>query len=144
MGTFESLEQAREYFKNDRYAMTSGMHLDELYEDGSCLCSMTLTDQHKNALGGVMGGVIYTLADFAFAVACNQRHRPTVALEVNMHYLSMPRGEHLYARAACLKDGRNTCLYQVRLTDDTGREVALFVGTGFKLDPEQKKQEHAK
>ena len=66
MSTFASTEEAREYFKGDRFATNSGMLLDELGEDYA-VCSMTLNEGHRNANGGIMGGVIFTLADLAFA-----------------------------------------------------------------------------
>ena len=133
MGTFNSLEEARAHFVNDRFATENGMTLDELGE-GTCLCSVILTDRHKNAYGGVMGGVIFTLADFAFAVCCNNDHQLTVALNVDINFLSAPKGAKLFARARRVKSGRTTGVYQVDVTDDTGRQVALFTGTGYKLE----------
>lgn len=132
MSTFKSLEEAVEYFRGDRFATENNMTLDAIGEKSS-VCSMTLTSRHLNANGGVMGGAIFTLADFAFAVAVNNVHRPTVAQQVSINYLNAPRGERLIATARCLKDGRTTCVYVVDVADDTGRPVAQFVGTGFKL-----------
>ena len=132
MSTFASLEEARTYFANDRYAAMSGITLDELTEDG-CVCSVTIRDEHRNALGGVMGGVIFTLADFAFAVSVNNEHFSTVALDANIHFLSAPKGERLIARSARVRSGRTTAVYEITIRDDLGKNVALFVGTGYKL-----------
>ena len=132
MATFNSLEEARAHFVNDRFATENGMTLDEL-GDGTALCSLTLTDRHKNAYGGVMGGAIFTLADFAFAACSNNDHQLTVALDVNVNFLSAPKGTRLLARARRLKSGRTTGVYIVEVTDDTGRLVAQFTGTGYKL-----------
>ena len=132
MSTFASLQEAQAYFEGDRFATENGMTLDAIGE-GTATCSMTLTRRHQNANGGVMGGAIFTLADFAFAAAVNQVHRPTVAQQVSINYLNAPKGARLMARARQLKDGRTTCVYVVDVSDDTGRPVAQFVGTGFKL-----------
>ena len=132
MSTFNSLEEARACFEGDRFATENGMTLDAIGE-GTAECSLTLTRRHINANGGVMGGAIFTLADFAFAVAVNNVHRPTVAQQVSISYLNAPKGKRLIARAHCRKDGRSTCVYIVDVTDDTGRDIAQFVGTGFKL-----------
>ena len=132
MGTFKSSEEAREYFKGDRFATLNGMQLDELTEEMS-VCSMTLGDGHKNANGGIMGGVMFTLADLAFAALANQIHKPTVAQQVSINYLNVPKVERLIARATCKKNGRTTVVLNVDVTDDTGRDIAQFVGTGFKL-----------
>lgn len=132
MATFSDIDSAREFFKKDKFATDMGIVLDELYDD-ECVCSLTLTDGHKNAYGGVMGGAIFTLADFAFAVCSNQIHQLTVAQQVSINYLSAPKGEKLIARATCRKSGRTTSIINVDIMDDTGRDVALFIGSGFKL-----------
>ena len=132
MGTFATIEEAREHFKNDRFATNAGMVIDEMGEDYS-VCSVTLNDDHKNAYGGVMGGAIFTLADLAFAVCANQIHSLSVAQQVSINYLSATKGEKLIARAKCIKNGKTTAVLKVDVTDDTGRDVALFVGTAFKL-----------
>ncbi len=132
MSTFSSVEEAREFFKNDRFATYNGMQLDELYEDG-CVCSMTIREDHKNAYGGVMGGVIFTLADFALAITSNNIHKLSVAQQVSVNYLNAPKGERLIARAKAKKSGRTTTIINVDVTDDTGRDVMQFTGTAFKL-----------
>ena len=132
MSTFKSIEEAREYFKGDRFAAENGMTLESIGE-GEATCRMELTARHQNANGGIMGGAIFTLADFAFAAAVNNVHRPTVAQQVSINYLNAPKGKILTAHAHCLKDGRHTCFYIVDVLDDTGRDVARFTGTGYKL-----------
>jgi len=132
MSTFSSTEEAKECFKNDRFAAANGMHLDEIGE-GCASASMTLGPGHLNANGGIMGGVIFTLADLAFAAACNNVHRPTVASQVSISYLAAPKREKLFAHAQCIKDGRTTGVYHVEVTDDTGRQIALFIGHAHKL-----------
>ncbi len=132
MGVFKSLEEAREFFKNDKYGAMSGVCIEELSEE-SVLCSMELTELHKNAYGGIMGGAIFTLADVCFAVSCNNRHQPTVALNVNINYMNASKGSKLFARSRCLKDGRTTGLYEILVTDDQGKDIAIFTANGFKL-----------
>ena len=132
MSTFKNLEEAREHFKKDRFATGNGMQIDEIGED-SCVCSMRITEEHRNAYGGVMGGVTFTLADLALAVTSNQIHSLSVAQQVSINYLSAPKGERLIARSRCIKNGRSTTVVNVDVTDETGRAVAQFVGTAFKL-----------
>ncbi len=132
MGTFATLEEAREHFKKDNFASNAGMKIDDMTENTST-CSLILTEAHKNAYGGVMGGVIFTLADFAFAVVANQIHSLSVASQVSINYLAAPKGEKLIAKAESIKEGRTTTVINVEVYDDTGRYVALFTGTAFKL-----------
>ena len=132
MGTFNSIEEAREFFINDKFATNAGVQLDEL-NDEYCQCSLELNDGHKNAVGGVMGGVMFTLADFAFAALSNQLHSPTVAQQVSVNYFSAPKGEKLIAKAVCKKNGRSSSIINVDIVDDAGRDIVQFIGTGFKL-----------
>ena len=132
MSTFSSIDEARNFFAGDKFAGANGMTLERLTDDG-CVCAMEIRDDHRNALGGVMGGVIFTLADFALAIASNNDHKPSVALEVNINYLSSTKGTRLIAEASRVKSGRTTGVYSIMVTDDTGRDVALVTGTCYKL-----------
>ena len=126
------IEEARKFFSNDRFATENGMALDE--RDGEhAVASLTLSERHRNAHGGVMGGAIFTLADFAFAALTNDPGRRTVAQQVSINYLAAPKGGRLVATARWRKDGHRSCVVNVDVADDTGRDVAQFVGTGFKL-----------
>ena len=64
----ETLEKVREIFRGDRFATEMGAVIEELGDHYS-KCSLVLNEHHRNAVGGIMGGVYFTLADFAFAVA---------------------------------------------------------------------------
>ena len=131
MGTFSSLEEVRELFKNDRFATDAGMQVDD-FTDNTSTCSLVLTDAHKNAYGGIMGGVMFTLADFALAVLANNIHYPSVASQISINYLNAPKGSKLIARAECIKDGRTTSVINIDVSDDTGRHIAHLTGTAFK------------
>jgi len=132
MGTFSNLKEAQEYFKGDIFATENGMVIEKLGED-FVRCSMTLNEHHLNANGGIMGGVIFTLGDFAFAVLSNQIHRPTVAQQVSVNFLGAPKGKQLEARAVIKKTGRTSTIINVDIKDGEGRDIAQFIGTGFKL-----------
>ncbi len=133
MTHFANLDDARDYFSRDRFATENGIVLDAL-DAGRAVTSMTIADRHRNAAGGVMGGAIFTLADFAFAALTNGRGRLTVAQQVSINYLAAPKGTRLVATARYRKDGRTSCVVDVDVADDTGRDVAQFVGLGFKMD----------
>ena len=132
MSRFKTIDEARAYFSCDRFATENGMTLDEL-DDRHAVCGLALSERHRNAHGGVMGGAIFTLADFAFAALTNGRGKVTVAQQVSINYLSAAKGTKLTATARYRKDGRSSCVVNVDVVDDTGREIAQFVGTGFKL-----------
>lgn len=66
----KTIEEIREFFSHDLYAYDTGAYIEEV-GDRYAKISLTLTERHRNAVGGVMGGVYFTIADFAFAVASN-------------------------------------------------------------------------
>ena len=129
------LEEARQIFAADRYATdASGIVIEEVGENYA-KCSMKLTDIHRNAFGGVMGGAIYTLADFTFAVASNfDKEKLTASLVGNATFLSMSRGSVLYGESKLIKDGRQNCFYDIRVYDDLGKDIATVSFTGVHID----------
>ena len=72
------LEEAKAYFQNDRFATDNGAVIEEVTRDYA-VCSLQLTDHHRNAMGNVMGGAVFMLGDFAFAVASNFQKAATVS-----------------------------------------------------------------
>lgn len=132
MAVFKDAADATEFFQHDRFATENGITIEELTEE-KCVTKLVVTDHHRNAVGGVMGGAIFTLADLAFSAHCNNLHKPTVGQQNNIHYLSGAKGDILYATSKCLKDGRTTGIYEVEVTDNTGRLLAVMTCTGFKL-----------
>lgn len=125
------LEEARERFKSDIYATeTTGIVIDEV-DIGYAKCSFTINESHMNAANSVMGGAIFTLADFCFAVAANAGNALTVSLTSQINYLSRAKGQRLIAEARCVKAGRNTCFYNIDVCDDLGNLVAVVTTNGF-------------
>ena len=79
------------------------------------------------------GRSFLTLIDFTFATAASNMHRPTVAQQISMNFLSAVKGKVLTAEAVCRKDGKTSCVYHVNVRDDLDRDIAQAVVTGFKL-----------
>ncbi len=129
----KTLQEIQEHYQNDKFATHAGCVITEA-DENRVVCEMPLTEKTQNAHGGVMGGAIFTLADFAFAALTNDRDRLVVAQQVSISYLAAPKGGRLVATARYRKDGRSSCVVNVDVSDDTGRDVAQFVGTGFKLE----------
>ena len=117
-------EEIVRFFEKDRFAAETGAVIDEI-DDRYARCSLTLEAKHKNALGAVMGGVYFTLADFAFAVASNWQGDTMVSLNSQIAYLGAAKGNMLIAEAVCLKDGRTTAYYEIRIKDELGNTAAV-------------------
>ena len=127
------IEKIREFFANDRFATENGAVIEKAGER-SAVVGMTVESRHRNAMGTVMGGAIFTLADFAFAVASNHEKPGTVSLNANITFLKASKGNKLTASAECVRDGRTTCYYRVTVTDDTGALIAEITTSGYKIN----------
>lgn len=126
----KTIEEVREIFSKDRFATENYAVIDEIGKKYA-KCSMEINDRHKNAMGGVMGGVAFTLADFAFAVATNWELMNTVSISSNIAYLGAVKGKKLIAEAHMIKDGRTTCYYNINVDDELGNKVAVITITGL-------------
>ena len=130
-----SLEEIRKFFEGDKYATEATGIVIEKAERGHSIVTLDPDARHLNAVGGLMGAVYYTMADFAFAVAENCGLDPdtvTVTQATQMNFLRSWHGGRISCRADIVKDGRSICLYEVKAFDEEGRELALVIINGFK------------
>ena len=123
------LEEARALFAGDRFATENGAVIDEIGEHYA-ICSMELTPHHLNAAGRVMGGAVFMLADFAFAVASNFGHPADVTTTSQITFLRPSQGKMLYAKSQELRRGRTAVYYETSVTDDTGALIARVTASG--------------
>ena len=124
------LEEVRNFFASDKYAMeTTGIVIDEAGNDYSKV-SVRINDSHLSATGHVMGGVMFVLSDFAFAVATNTRGRMCVNTSSSIQYLYSPSDGTLFATARLVKSGKRIAFYEVDVTDDKGHDVSHAQITG--------------
>ncbi len=123
-------EETKRLFQNDRFATDNGAVIDEV-DDHYAKCSLKIEDRHRNAMGAVMGGVYFTLADFALAVAGNWKEMGNVSLNSEITYLTAAKGERLTAEAVCIKKGRTTSYYRIDVKDGYGNLTAAVTATTF-------------
>lgn len=128
-----SIDEARQYFSQDKFATDATDIVIEDCRENYSKCSFKVCDKHKNAVGSVMGGAIYTLADFSFAVASNYSGIPTVTTTSNISFLSAPKGDTLIAECTAIKEGRRMCFYNIRVTDNLDTLVATVSVSGMHL-----------
>ncbi len=115
----------------DHFADELGIQLSEA-RDGYSKVSMKVEKKHTNALGFTHGGAIFTLADYAFALACNFGDNIAVAVQVSINYLRPSvEGDMLIAEASRVSDGKTMGLYQV-IVKNKEKTIALFQGLAFK------------
>ena len=127
-----TIEEVRELFANDHYATEAcGCRVVEGAR-GHAVCEFDIADIHRNAQGAVMGGAIFTLADFALAIGCNIGEKPTVAVSNSIQYLSSTRGSRLIATCNVDKSGRTMGYYTVDVVDDLGVHIARMTATCYR------------
>ena len=124
------INEIRKFFENDRYATENGMVIDSV-GDKTAVCSLTVDKRHMNAVGNVMGGVYFTLADFTFAVATNHDEPGIVSLSSTITFNAIARGEKIICEAKQIKWGKTTCVYEMSLTDEKGNLLATVLTTGY-------------
>jgi acyl-CoA thioesterase len=128
-----NLEAIKHHFENDHFAATNGMRLMEL-RPGFAKTALTIEDRHLNNVGTVQGGAIFTLADFAFGAAAKTGGKVAVAVSANLSFVKAARSGTLYAEATEVARSRKISTCTVRVTDDTGKLIALFQGTAYIKD----------
>lgn len=110
----------------------------EVDEPGRAVVSMTVRDDMLNGFAITHGGVVFALADTAFAIACNEDERVTVAAGADIAFLKSTRaGQVLTATAVRRVVSGRTGLYDVTVTDETGDAVAEFRGRSITTNRSQ-------
>lgn len=118
----------RTMLESDRASQRMGMTIDEA-TPGRAVVSMRLTDEMMNGFGMTHGGMVFALADSAFAFACNTYNEVTVAQSCHITFLRPSRaGETLTATAAERRRSGRNGIYDVTVSDHTGNIVAEFRG----------------
>ena len=132
------IQQIKDFFGNDKFAGMTGAVIDEI-SDNAVVCSLEIGENHFNAVGTVQGGAVFTLADFAFAIACNMDDLKTdtdaitVSQSSSILFFRPAKGSKLIAKATCLQKGRKLSVYRMAVTDDLGTNVAEMTGNAYRV-----------
>jgi len=125
------MDSVRAVVEKDAFARHAGIEIVEM-GNGRATVRMQIRPEHRNGLGMVHGGAIFTLADYAFAAACNSKGIVSVAVNANISYIKAASGGVLTAEAEEVpQEGRlGSCL--VRVVDELGEVVAVFHGLSYR------------
>lgn len=129
-------EETIRLFQNDRFATENGAVIEEV-DDHYAKCSLNIEERHRNAMGAVMGGVYFTLADFALAVASNWQTMGNVSLSSQITYLTAAKGSRLTAEAVCIKSGKTTGYYRIDVKDEFGNVAAAVTATTYRVQRQE-------
>jgi len=135
-------DEIKEFVKKDRFAGLIGAKIDSITPD-EVICSIEIEEHHLNAGDKAQGGVIFTLADFTFAVACNydglSQNQNTIAVghSNNISFFKPPTGKKLIAKSTCIQKGRKLSVYRMTIHDDNGVNVAEMTGNAYTVSLER-------
>jgi acyl-CoA thioesterase len=118
--------------RHDLFSQWLGIDVLEIRE-GYSRIQMTVRNEMINGFGIVHGGIAFSLADSAFAFACNNRNVLSVALDTSINFIKPVHvGDVLTAEAKEVHNGRSTGLYHIHISNQNDHEVAIFKGTCFR------------
>ncbi len=118
--------------ENDLFSQWLGIEVLEIKE-GYSKIKMMIRKEMINGFAVVHGGIAFSLADSAFAFACNNRNNLSMALDTGINFTKPVHvGDVLTAEAKEKHNGRSTGLYHITITNQFNNVVALFKGTCFR------------
>lgn len=118
-------------FENDRFATLSNIEVVDV-SPGKATARMEVSDMHRNSIGTVHGGALFTLADFTFALAANSHGTVTVAINANISYLKAATKGVLTAKARELSSGGRIASYTVDVYDESNELICVFQGMAYR------------
>lgn len=120
--------------EHDLFSQWLGIDVLEIRE-GYSRIRMTVRKEMINGFGIVHGGVAFSMADSAFAFACNNRNVLSVALDTSINFIKPVHvGDILTAEAREIHNGKSTGLYHIHISNQHNHEVAIFKGTCFRTN----------
>ncbi len=118
--------------QHDAFSQWLGIEVLEVKE-GYSKIKMLVRKEMINGFGIVHGGIAFSLADSAFAFACNNRNNVSVALDVTITFIKAVNiGDELIAEAKEMHNGRSTGVYLITINNQHKEQVAFFKGTCFR------------
>jgi acyl-CoA thioesterase len=120
--------------QHDQFSQWLGIEVLEVKE-GYSKIKMTIRAEMINGLGIIHGGVTFSLADSAFAFACNNRNQLSVALDTSINFIKPVHvGDELSAEATEVHNGKSTGLYHIEIFNQKNHKVAQFKGLCYRTD----------
>ncbi|MEO6668156.1 MAG: hydroxyphenylacetyl-CoA thioesterase PaaI [Ferruginibacter sp.] len=128
------LQVVTHMMEQDLFSQWLGIEVLDVKE-GYSKIKMTVRGEMINGFGIVHGGIAFSVADSAFAFACNNRNILSVALDTSINFTKPVHvGDVLTAEAKELHNGKSTGLYHITITNQLDHTVALFKGTCFRTN----------
>ncbi len=121
------------HLKSDKFAALIGIK-EETDRNGKPVLSLKIEEKHLNGVDTAQGGCIFTLADYAFAMACNSDKRISVALNLSTHFINPARlGDVLTTRVREISRRRIISIYEINVLNQDEKTIATFTATAYKI-----------
>ena len=126
-------EVVQHMLEKDQFSQWMELKVNSIAE-GTSTVSMFVKQEMLNGFGVIHGGVIFALADSAFAFACNSRDNLSLALDAQINFMKKAvRGDLLTAVVEEVHNGKTTGVYEVKIKNQNQELIAAFRGTAFRL-----------
>ncbi|MBP5630329.1 MAG: PaaI family thioesterase [Bacteroidaceae bacterium] len=123
----------KDFFLHDEFARQNGIEIVEIAE-GYARTQVSIEPRHLNAGGFVQGGLLFTLADLAFAAATNSHGTLTVTSTANITFVRGAKSGIISAQAQELVNHHHLPFCEVRVTDEAGNLLAIFTASGYRKE----------
>jgi acyl-CoA thioesterase len=125
---------AQQLYANDQASQSHGIRIAEV-RPGYARLSMSVRGDMVNGHRICHGGMVFTLADSAFAFACNSYNESTVAAAASIDFLAAAHeGDELTAEAKELWRTKRNGIYEITVTNQKGARIAFFRGRSYQID----------
>ena len=131
----DTIEKIKEYFLNDKYAMSLGFNI-ESGEPGKSIVKVELNENLLNGVGIPHGGLIYSLCDFSGAVATNAHGFVSLSIDCSITYLNQAKGKFLIAKAKEINRSRRISHITMDVYDELDTYIATAKGTYYITEKE--------
>lgn len=126
-------ELTKKLLENDRFSQWLGFEIEKV-ESNYCLIKMIVRLEMMNGLGTLHGGVTFSLAESALAIASNNTNEASVALQCSISFTKpIFENEIIIADCRLVSATKKTAIYDISLAKTDGVTVALFRGTVYKI-----------
>ena len=134
---YKETQALKDFFLHDEFARQNGIEIVEIGE-GYARTQVRIESRHLNASGFVQGGVLFTLADLAFAAATNSHGTLTVTSTANITFVRGATAGIISAQAQELVNHHHLPFCEVRITDEAGTLLAIFTASGYRKEEKLK------
>jgi acyl-CoA thioesterase len=125
------LNKITKFFEKDRFCAYNGIKIVEA-KPGYAVTKLEVTENHLNGVGVIQGGAIFTLADFAFAVASNTQGQVTLSINANINFFKSTNSKTVIAEAKEVSSNNKIVNYNVDVFDENKELLARVNVSGYR------------